>query len=83
MGIGEATSSATSRRSQNSRSKAGSWARRTRNTVQNHKKVSRSEVEGADPSAKRKATGSSELSSKLSKNAAGLMVHQKPSSKDI
>ncbi|VVB17071.1 unnamed protein product [Arabis nemorensis] len=83
MGTMEASSSGISGRSRNSQQRTSSWSRKRRNISEGQKAQQKPGNEDGDNSTKRKANDRMEVSSKLSKNDAGLMVHQKPSSTDI
>lgn len=85
----EAVGSVSSSRSRGSQNKSRSWSRRKR-TASNVYTKDRQEPEinsvpelVKEQSAKRKANDVSEISPKLSKQFAGLMVHQKLSRTDI
>ncbi|XP_024009178.1 uncharacterized protein LOC112084174 [Eutrema salsugineum] len=83
--IGTSTESSTGTNSRNKGSKQrnATWARKPRGSkAQNGSSQNETEVEtehGVEHTSKRKATAREGVSTKMSKQAEGLMVHQKPS----
>lgn len=83
----EALISGTSGRNRNSKKKTMSWSKKkmlhNRQDLSTSKDLHATSDKEAEQSTKRKALEDEEVSSKISKHSACLMVHQKPSSKDI
>lgn len=87
MGYVEASASTTSGKSRNSKPRTSSWSRKKRNNNDLTKSgidTGKDQIDlEVDLSVKRKVVDLTVVSSKLSKQAAGLKVHQKPSSTNI
>lgn len=89
IGCVDASSSSTNNKSRNSRGRSNSWSRKKRNfaSINSKDAMGSQQPEDRDKESdhvnKRKAVENVEVSSKISKQAVGLMVHQKPSSTNI